>query len=191
MQSLSLIQDSEAPQARVARLFEWLDPLEAALLRRLLSRSRSGITRRLAAAVTFAGNGWLYLVLAIVVPMVAGLPGWKFVGVAGVTLVASFTIYPPLKRILARNRPCDYDSSLASPVRVLDRYSCPSGHCMTATAIAIPLALIFPSMFLPVVGAWALIGWSRLLLGHHYPSDVLAGTVLGVIIALPVSMLML
>ena len=80
------------------------------------------------------------------------------------------------KLVLARPRPALWVS--AAPET---SFSFPSGHSMAAAGLAAALALLaWPTRgrWLVVAGgaAWALgVGWSRLYLGVHYPSDVLAG----------------
>jgi membrane-associated phospholipid phosphatase len=62
---------------------------------------------------------------------------------------------------------------------------------MTATAVGIPLALTFPSAALAVLLMWFLIAWSRLSSGHHYPTDLILGLIIGACISLPVSVFLL
>jgi len=55
---------------------------------------------------------------------------------------------------------------------------------MTAAAFGVPIVVAAPPIAIPIVlAACALVSWSRLALGHHYLSDVLAGTVIGATIA--------
>ncbi len=56
---------------------------------------------------------------------------------------------------------------------------------MTFTTISVPVVVAFPSMVPLVLVAWMLIAWARLASAHHYPSDVVAGTVLGALVAWP------
>ncbi len=63
--------------------------------------------------------------------------------------------------------------------------SFPSGHTADAFAFAVAVALVFPKWYFIIPGlVWAsLIGYSRMSLGVHFPSDVLAGAVLGAVTA--------
>jgi undecaprenyl-diphosphatase len=61
-----------------------------------------------------------------------------------------------------------------------DQFSFPSGHTAAAFAMATLVSFHFPILTLPVI-IWALlVGFSRIYLGVHYPTDILAGIVIGV-----------
>ena len=63
-------------------------------------------------------------------------------------------------------------------------YSFPSGHATVSFACATVLALAVPRLRVPLFVLAALISFSRVYVGVHYPLDVLAGAVLGVAIAI-------
>ena len=71
--------------------------------------------------------------------------------------------------------------------KVLDKYSFPSGHTLSAAAVGTSFALSLPPVLPLVVIGWLLIAWSRIALAHHYPSDVVAGGVAGTLIGLAVN----
>ncbi len=170
--------------------FERLDVWEGEVVRRMLVPHKSS-TRALALIANHLGNGWLFAAIAVVMPLSAGRTGWRFIIVVGAALAIAFSAYPFLKKLLARVRPCHSSERLDARVTPLDRYSCPSGHAMTATIFALPLSLIFPAVALAALAVFALIAWSRVSLGHHYPTDVLAGAGIGAVVALPLSMSLL
>ncbi|MFN0121852.1 MAG: phosphatase PAP2 family protein [Blastocatellia bacterium] len=162
-----------------AYLFAYLDAREAGLVRIMVSQCGAPHWRRLWITLNRLGNGWLYLPLAVLAPLLAGRRSIPFLRVAALSLIVAFLLYSFLKPRLARLRPCDLDPGMSTAVLALDKYSCPSGHCMTAAAIGYPLAHEFPSLLLLVIAGWGLIAWSRLSLGHHYPTDLLAGGLIG------------
>jgi undecaprenyl-diphosphatase len=91
-----------------------------------------------------------------------------------------------VKRRFRRARPCDSIrvGRSAYGVRPLghfpsDRYSFPSGHALNAFAIGSVVALAFPSPAAPVLLAATSVAASRVVLGLHFLSDVLAGSLLG------------
>jgi undecaprenyl-diphosphatase len=168
------------------RVFASLDAVEVRFVARaVVSAQRCGLVR-IARLATLLGNGWLYPLLSIVLacgPVDAPL---RFLIAATLSLLIAFTVYPMLKTFLCRARPCDYDDTLGSELAPLDRYSCPSGHAMTAAAYGVPWIFAAPDAAPLVVTMCAVIGWSRIALGHHYLTDVLLGTTLGAAIAISV-----
>lgn len=85
------------------------------------------------------------------------------------------------KPIIDRKRPCQSISGLIAESPLPSDPSMPSGHSTAAFAMAVSLSLEYPKwqVVLPSL-AWAgAVGCSRIVLGHHYPGDVLAGAALG------------
>ena len=132
-----------------------------------------------------AAAGWLSRlggpVGAGLLPVVIGLGlllahRYRALGFLAGAVVGAELLNLAAKLLLARPRPALWPS--AAPET---SFSFPSGHAMAAAALAAALALLlWPTRWrwLAVAGgaAWAVgMGWSRLYLGVHYPSDVLAG----------------
>jgi undecaprenyl-diphosphatase len=172
--------------------FASLDMAEVNLvLRTVASAQRFGLCG-VARAATRLGNGWIYPLLSLLLLLFGNNEhALRILASSAASLGIAFTIYPSTKRLLARTRPCEYAPSLAFGPEPLDRYSCPSGHAMTAAAYAVPLIVAWPSAAPIAVAVWAVIGWSRVAVGHHYVSDVLFGSILGASIATPVVVLAL
>lgn len=85
-----------------------------------------------------------------------------------------------LKLILSRERPYNIIEQLNTFGIHLKDYSFPSGHTTASFSIATVLALNIPGVFLLVYFIAMIIGISRIYLGVHYPTDVLAGIILGI-----------
>ena len=91
--------------------------------------------------------------------------------------------YKILKSRLVRERPFISFEAIECAMPPLDRYSFPSGHTLHAvlfTSIAIVYA---PALAIILVPFATLVAMSRVVLGLHYPSDVLVGAFLGWLIA--------
>lgn len=90
-------------------------------------------------------------------------------------LLVSQLIIHSIKRIINRPRPYKtlINAKAINPPRC--KYSFPSGHSSSALTIALVLAQCFPLFSIFFIPFGILVGISRILLGFHYPSDVLAG----------------
>jgi undecaprenyl-diphosphatase len=177
---------SENSRDLLAGFFARLDAREQVLVRLAMHVSRHPSAMRLNATLNQLGNGWLYLVTLVCLPLAAGSAAFRPVLAASIAVGIAFVLYGLLKPFLARTRPCDADWLVEAYAKPLDKYSCPSGHTMTAVAIAIPLAIAFPFALPAIVVLASLIAWSRVACGHHYPSDVLLGALLGAGVAMPI-----
>ena len=102
------------------------------------------------------------------------------VGVAyGLATAASELV----KAVVDRPRPTQAHPSLDALVDLPSTASFPSGHAATSFACAVVLALLVPRLRVPVLALAVLISFSRLYLGVHYLSDLIAGALLGSAIA--------
>lgn len=89
-----------------------------------------------------------------------------------------------LKDLIARPRPCHLDETVSLLVERPSSFSCPSTHSAWAFGAAAAIACFSKKICIPAFIAAALIGFSRLYLFVHFPTDVLLGIVLGVICGL-------
>ena len=98
---------------------------------------------------------------------------------------AGLPLYKLLKRGTARPRPCmTAGSGLRALVPALDTHSFPSGHTLHAVAFTLVLVPHYPPLAWALVPFTLLVALSRVVLGLHYPSDVLAGAALGALLGL-------
>ena len=126
-----------------------------------------------------AGDGWLWWTLGILLLLFGGPHRFVAVGAAVVSEALSVGLFLWMKKTAGRKRPCSIGPSCWATLLPPDQFSFPSGHSMTAFAVATPLILFYPSLE-PVLLFCALsIALSRILLGLHFLSDVVAGSALG------------
>jgi len=128
-------------------------------------------------------------VIAISTPIVMGIIGLinknsqleKDAIYVGATLGVEGILTFGLKQAVHKERPYVTYPNEVFPYQTLPSYSFPSGHTALAFANATALSLKYPKWYVIVSSYfWACsVGYSRLNLGEHYPSDVLAGAIVG------------
>ena len=133
----------------------------------------------LARAISRLGDGELWLALIVVLALLRDRAGARCALQLAAAATAGLLVYLVMKRRAARARPYVHLKELHLCARPLDEYSFPSGHTLHAVAFAIIGSAHFPSLALLLVPFAVLTGVVRVVLGLHYPSDVLAGVVVG------------
>lgn len=137
--------------------------------------------------ITRLGNAGIFWIL-LSICLLLFTKTRKTGGMAIVSLAISFVINNLfLKNVVARTRPYEVVEGLNRLIEKQVDYSFPSGHTASSFAVAMILYLELPKKYgIPLLILAVLISFSRLYLGVHYPSDVLAGAVSGILIALAV-----
>jgi undecaprenyl-diphosphatase len=131
------------------------------------------------------GDGVVWYVLVAVLPLIYGSAAVRpAIGMA-VTGIIGLLIYRRLKHSLVRERPFIRHPGITPAMPALDRYSFPSGHTLHAVAFTWQAVANFPELAWVLIPLASLIAASRVVLGLHYPSDVLAGGAIGAALALP------
>ena len=92
-------------------------------------------------------------------------------------------IYKFLKNKTTRPRPYQVHQVIRLQEQPLDHFSFPSGHTLHAVMASTVLGYIQPMMLILMLPFTILVAISRMVLGLHYPSDVLVGALIGVVIA--------
>ncbi|NMB12126.1 MAG: phosphatase PAP2 family protein [Firmicutes bacterium] len=98
-------------------------------------------------------------------------------------LASSHLVSHIVKRLVNRPRPMLRLEHIRTFNVPICAYSFPSGHTTASFAVGVSYALAFPGYSSLWVLWAALVGWSRIYVGVHYPSDVLAGSVVGALFA--------
>ena len=128
---------------------------------------------------TRGGDGWLWYALGLAVGMYGGDQRVAALLSAALAVGIGIAIFIYLKRLFRRGRPCALEPHCWATLLPPDQFSFPSGHTITAFSVAISLGQFYPSL-LPVLLFFATsIALSRVVLGMHFLSDVIAGAAIG------------
>jgi len=129
---------------------------------------------------TRGGDGWLWYAFGVILLLAGGEHRFAAIGAAATSAVAAIFTFRALKHTSRRQRPCEIEPHCWASILPPDKYSFPSGHAITAFAVAVSVGLFYPYLQPCLILAALLIAASRIALGMHFLSDVLAGITLGV-----------
>lgn len=139
---------------------------------------------RLFAVVSRLGDGVFWYTLMLLLLIAQGQTALPVVARMLAAGAMALTLYKWLKSRTTRPRPCARHGHIRAAVAPLDEYSFPSGHTLHAVSFSIVAVYYYPALAWLVAPFTVLVALSRMVLGLHYPSDVLAGALLGTGLAL-------
>ncbi|WP_075174219.1 phosphatase PAP2 family protein [Neptunomonas phycophila] len=130
-------------------------------------------------AISRLGDGLLYVVIGVAFAVFDAEHGQAFLVAGLLAFLVELPVYWLLKNTIKRPRP----SSLKGFEAVIvpsDTFSFPSGHSAAAFLFATLLAVFYPALAGVGYVLAGMIGFSRVMLGVHYPTDIAAGAALGI-----------
>jgi undecaprenyl-diphosphatase len=133
--------------------------------------------------VSWLGDGPLWYATILALPVLHGWSGWPCSLQMLTAGAFNLLIYVCLKHGIGRSRPYIDCPDIRACARALDRFSFPSGHALHAVSYAMIIAHHYPSLTLALWAFVVLVAASRVTLGLHYPSDVVAGGAIGAAVA--------
>ncbi|MGH8210753.1 MAG: phosphatase PAP2 family protein [Steroidobacteraceae bacterium] len=160
-----------------------VDAAEYSICLKLNRGASSAGPRRLFRIASRLGDGIIWYILLALLPLLYGAVAVKPAIIMALTGVLGVALYKLLKRVLLRERPFITHATIDLAMAPLDRYSFPSGHTLHAVSFAWQATAHFPELGWVLVPLAALIAGSRVVLGLHYPTDVLAGAAIGASLA--------
>lgn len=160
-----------------------IGPSRLALDRRVcLAANRWGARRAVGlffGAISRLGDGMFWYALMAVLAVVGGQHGLAAAAHMAATGLVALLLYRLLKRWTQRQRPYRVCPGVIAHVPALDEFSFPSGHTLQAVSFSIVAIAWYPQLAPLLLGFTALVAASRVILGLHYPSDVLAAILIG------------
>lgn len=160
-----------------------VDAVEYGLCRALNRGASMPIPRRVFQIASRLGDGIVWYVVILSLPLLYGAPALKPAAVMALTGFLGVALYKLLKKVFVRERPFITHSSIALAGAPLDRYSFPSGHTLHAVSFAWQVSAHYPELGWVLIPLATVIAGSRVVLGLHYPTDVLVGAVIGASLA--------
>ena len=133
--------------------------------------------------ISKTGDGELYLFIIGLFCLHGGFES-PFLRAAALAFAIERPVYFVLKNCCKRNRPEAALQDFRSIIKPSDQFSFPSGHTSAAFMMATLLGYFIPSLMLPLLVWAALVGFSRIALGVHFPTDILVGVIMGISIAI-------
>jgi undecaprenyl-diphosphatase len=130
-------------------------------------------------AATRGGDGWLWYGAGLAVALFGGPDRFHAILAAVMATGIGVAMFLALKRSFGRKRPCALQPHCWATLLPPDQFSFPSGHTITAFSVAIALGAYYPAMFPGLLFCAVSVAVSRILLGMHFLTDVLAGAAIG------------
>ncbi|HEY2647032.1 MAG TPA: phosphatase PAP2 family protein [Candidatus Acidoferrales bacterium] len=130
-------------------------------------------------ASTKLGDGWIWYTVGIALLLFGGEMRFIAFAASASAEAATVVIFRLIKKASKRKRPCHLERHCWANVLPPDQFSFPSGHAMSAFAIAIPLCIFYPELQTILLALSVSIAVSRVVLGMHFVSDVVVGSLMG------------
>jgi undecaprenyl-diphosphatase len=156
-----------------------IDAAEYGLCRRINRAASLIALRQVFRVASRLGDGAVWYALMLALPLLYGMQALSPALTMAASGVAGVALYKWLKHLIVRERPFITHLGISLGAAPLDRYSFPSGHTLHAVSFSWQAIDAFPELAWVLVPLASLIAASRVVLGLHYPSDVLAGAVIG------------
>lgn len=134
-------------------------------------------------AVSRSGDGLMQVLLPSLLWLLDRDSGGRFFIATAIGFAIERPLYWVLKNGCQRRRPPEAIPSFSSVVTASDRFSFPSGHTCGAFLLAGLTSEFYPLLTLPLYLWSSAVGISRVALGVHFPTDILAGALIGSAIA--------
>jgi undecaprenyl-diphosphatase len=145
--------------------------------------SQVRLIRDLFRLVSRLGDGLFWYALMLLVLLFEGSDGLLPVLHMALAGLSGTLLYKWLKGKTLRPRPFEVHQDIFMTGKPLDKFSFPSGHTLHAVVFGLVAINYYPALSFIIMPFVSMVALSRVVLGLHYPSDVLAGAFIGSLIA--------
>ncbi len=145
--------------------------------------SQYRLIRNFFRAASRLGDGIFWYGLMAGILILHGAEGFTPVLHMALAGLSGTLLYKWLKGKTLRPRPYEVHQDIWLTGTPLDKFSFPSGHTLHAVVFSLVAIGYYPQLAIVVVPFAVIVGLSRVVLGLHYPSDVIAGALIGATIA--------
>jgi undecaprenyl-diphosphatase len=145
--------------------------------------SQVRLIRDLFRLVSRLGDGLFWYSLMLLILLFEGSEGLLPVLHMALAGLSGTLLYKWLKGKTLRPRPFEVHQDIFMTGKPLDKFSFPSGHTLHAVVFGLVAINYYPALSFIIMPFVSMVALSRVVLGLHYPSDVLAGAFIGSLIA--------
>ncbi len=170
-----------------AYVLEAIHAWDVFTFRRIVSRPRECALVKVARTVSHTGNGYLYPFVPVIVAISGLSEPLQFLKLAVLAFGIERVVYLFAKNAFRRKRPANILPNYTSVITASDEFSFPSGHSSAAFLMVTVLVLTYGALvpLLSLLYIWAAaVAVSRVVLGVHFPTDIMVGATMGTGIAL-------
>lgn len=145
----------------------------------VLQHPQRDLLTKAALIISFTADGWLYFLLLPAIIVIKPEQTREYLHLALAAYAIERALYYIFKNTFRRRRPPAAIQGFHSVITASDRFSLPSGHTSAAFLFVTFLCCGLSWIFLPLY-VWAFaVGGSRVILGVHFPTDIVLGALLG------------
>ena len=162
-------------QRLLNRLIDW----DSYVLHLVNTNQKQIRVRKFFYLISRSGDAYIYCLVPLIYLIYFPEIGHPMLTILLIAFSIDLSIYFLVKNTICRVRPFEGSDKIPQLIKPPDKFSFPSGHTAAAFLFATIISSFVPTMAY-IVFPWAiLLGISRVFLGIHYPTDIIAGVLLG------------